>query len=120
MKSIILFSLLLLPCLVLSQDISDYGSPEERATRMTDSLQLLLPLYEGQYDDFYQLNLKYAGIIQQEVIDKNLKSWSAYYKIYQINRRKEKELLPMMNIGQQENYGKLKDKAMKRLMARFF
>jgi hypothetical protein len=122
MKYFSLLFIMLLPILITAQiDIEqEYGPPEERAKIMTDSFTYLLPLSEAQYSPVYQVNLKYAQIIQKEVFDKNLSTINAYYKIFRINNRKEKELLPLLNDQQKDNYQALKQRKMKSIMDQFF
>lgn len=107
MKSI-LFLFLFTSCLGTTLLAQDYGTPEERAEKMTIEMQKELPLADGEVDTVKALNLKYAQIIQEEVIDQNLSKWSSYKKIKKINGEKEVELRALLTESQYNNYEKMK------------
>ena len=117
---LILLSLLLGFTTTWAQSTSEYGTPEERATKMTDRMQKEIPLQAGLLDTIYALNLKYASRIQQEVIDPGMNKLSAYFKIRNINKEKEGELLPLLTTEQIAEYEKMKTAATRELMSRFF
>ena len=94
----------------------DYGTPEERAEKMTSEMQKELPLAEEEVDTVKSLNLKYAKIIQREVIDKDLSKWSSYKKIKKINGEKEVELRGLLSESQYQNYEKMKKERSKSML----
>lgn len=99
---------------------SEYGAPEERADKMTSRMREGLSLSATQADAIHALNLKYARRIQQEVIDTGMNKLSAYFRIRNINKEKEQELLPLLDQQQKEQYAKMKEEATKELLSRFF
>ena len=105
---------------IQGQSTSEYGTPEERAARITDRMKEGLSLENSQKKEIYTLNLKYAQRIQEEVIDTGMNKLSAYFRIRKINAEKEKELLPMLDDTQKEQYEQMKSEAVKELLARFF
>ena len=115
MKSITLMFLFLISfgTLLTAQD---YGTPEERAEKMTFEMQKELPLAEEKVDTVKALNLKYAKIIQEEVIDKDLSKWSSYKKIKKINGKKEVELRALLSELQYENYERMKKEQSKSML----
>ncbi|MCB0572370.1 MAG: sterol desaturase family protein [Phaeodactylibacter sp.] len=115
-----LLLLLSLPLWATAQQNKDYGTPEERATRMTERMEQALPLNPGQVTKVHAINLKYARRIQEEAIDTEMNKLSAYFRIQKINQIKEKELLPLFDEKQKRNYESLKSEAKRQAMARFF
>lgn len=115
-----IFSLLFSIQVVQAQSIDNPGTPEERAEKMTSEMQKQLPLNEEQLPTIKALNLKYAQIIQKEVLDQNLSNWSKYNKSMKINKKKEIELKPLLSETQWKNYEKLKSDAMNKAWSRIF
>jgi|UPI00059240EB hypothetical protein len=109
---------LLFSLLVQAQE--DYGTPEERANYQTDQMKEALPLYPHQIERVHQLNLKYARIVQREVIDTGMNHFSAYFYMQKLIDEKEKELFPLLSQPQVTAYEKLKSSVVKMLLARFF
>ena len=103
-----------------AQSTPEYGTPEERAGRMTGRMREGLPLRSAQVDTIYALNLKYARRIQREVIDTDMNKLSGYFRARSINQEKEEELLPLLDSRQKEQYEKMKVEATRELLARFF
>ena len=92
---------------IFAQD-KDYGTPEERAQKMTQEMAKQLPLTEAEVAPVKALNLKYAKIIQAEVIDQDLGWWSSYRKIKKINTEKEAHLKALLSESQYKNYEGMK------------
>ena len=106
---------------LFAQEIpSEYDSPEKRAQIMTDEMTIGLPLHNEQVPKIKLLNLKYAKIIQTEIIDTDLSLWSSFFKMKEINSTKEKELLPLFSKSQKENYEKMKKETRAKLWQQFF
>ncbi|MCB0549698.1 MAG: hypothetical protein KDD19_19150 [Phaeodactylibacter sp.] len=103
-----------------AQSPAEYGTPEERASRMTGKMEEGLGLRPNQIDSIHALNLKYARRIQKEVIDTGMNKVSAYFRIRSINKEKEEELFPLLDARQREAYDEMKAKATQELLARFF
>ncbi|MCH2084583.1 MAG: hypothetical protein MK226_19475 [Saprospiraceae bacterium] len=118
---IILLICLLSSSLVFSQEaISKEDSPEKRAAYITDQMVEKLELDINLKDTFYALNLKYANIIQKEIIDQDLSLFSQYHKGMKINKKKEEELLPLLSEKQKELYQSLKKENSKKFLAKLF
>ncbi len=121
MKPFIFFYFfLLLPAWAAAQQGGAYGAPEDRAGRMTREMEQGLPLRPEQVGPVHALNLKYARIVQREVVDTGMNKFSAYLRVQKINREKETELLPLLDAGQRERYELLKAAAIRKAWARFF
>lgn len=121
MKKALFLLTFIIACLSLqAQEKTDYGTPEERAEKMTTEMEKALPLTKEQVPEIEALNLKYAQIIQDEVLDKDLSMFGKYKKIRSINKKKEKELKPLLSEAQYENYDQLKAEQSKKMMAKFF
>lgn len=99
---------------------TEYDSPEKRAQIMTDEMTIGLPLSNEQIPIIKTLNLKYAKIIQKEIIDADLNLWSSFFKMKEINSTKEKELLPLFSKSQKVNYEKMKKETRAKLWQQFF
>jgi len=124
MRTLIILTLSLLVNLTLgaqsaqSKSESPYGTPKERAKLQTEKMKSALSLREDQIDKIYTLNLKYAEIMQKEVFDQGASQWSMYTKGSEINKRKEKELKPLLSEAQYKNYEKLKAETRKQVMSK--
>lgn len=117
----ILLSCLLSSSLVFSQEaISKEDSPEKRAAYITEQMVEKLELDDNQMDTFHTINLKYANIIQKEIIDQDLSLFSQYHKGMKINKKKEEELLPLLNEKQKELYQSFKEENSKKILAKLF
>lgn len=97
---------------------SPFGTPKERAKLQTEKMKSALSLREDQMDKIYALNLKYAEIMQKEVFDQGASQWSMYTKGSEINKRKEKELKPLLSEAQYKSYEKLKAETRKQVMSK--
>ena len=100
-----------------SKTESPFGTPMERAKLQTEKMKVALPLRADQIDKIYTLNLKYAKIMQKEVFDQGASQWTMYTKGSEINKRKEKELKPMLSEAQLKNYEKLKAEMRKQMLS---
>ena len=100
-----------------SKTESPFGTPMERAKLQTEKMKVALPLRADQIDKSYSLNLKYAKIMQKEVFDQGASQWTMYTKGSEINKRKEKELKPMLSEAQLRNYEKLKAEMRKQMLS---
>lgn len=119
----ILFSIVLflgLFQLANAQTLDNPGTPEERAEQMTIKMQEELDLSVGQVPEIKALNLKYAQIIQKEVIDAKLNTWAMYNHGTKINKKKEAELKPLLTENQWKKYEKLKSKAISQIWSKIF
>jgi hypothetical protein len=94
-----------------------FGTPVERAKLQTEKMKTALPLRADQIDKIYTLNLKYAQIMQKEVLDQGASQWTMYTKGSEINKRKEKELKPMLSEAQLKNFEKLKAEMRKQMLS---
>lgn len=123
MKSLIILLLSLLGTIALSAQSqqskteSPFGTPVERAKLQTEKMKTALPLRTDQMDKIYTLNLKYAQIMQKEVFDQGASQWTMYTKGSEINKRKEKELKPLLSEVQLKNYEKLKAEMRKQMLS---
>ena len=123
MKSLMILLLSLLGTFALSaqsqQNKTDnpFGTPVERAKLQTEKMKAALPLRADQIDKIYSLNLKYAQIMQKEVFDQGASQWTMYTKGSEINKRKEKELKPLLSEAQLKNYEKLKAEMRKQMLS---
>ena len=118
MKNMLLLLLLLHSISSFAQN--DFGTPEERAEKMTGEMHKAMCLSKNQKDSIHVLNLKYARRIQQEVIDTELNTWQQYRQAKKINRSKEKELLPLLTTEQRTAYETLKEAKTKEMWKRIF
>lgn len=106
--------------IVTAQTLENPGTPEERAERMTIKMQEELDLTTEQVPDIKALNLKYAQIMQKEVIDTNLNTWAMYNRGTKINKKKEAELKPLLTENQWKKYEKLRSKSMSQIWSKIF
>lgn len=124
MRTLIILTISLLANLTLSAQSSQsksespFGSPKERAKLQTEKMKSALSLREDQMDKIYTLNLKYAEIMQKEVFDQGASQWTMYTKGSEINKRKEKELKPLLSEAQYKSYEKLKAETRKQVMSK--
>ena len=103
-----------------AQDVSEYGTPEERAERMTSEMEKELPLEANQVDEIKALNLKYARIIQEEVIETELSLFGKYKKVKSINSEKEKKMMELWSKNYYKNYETLTSKHSIAMLLKFF
>lgn len=103
-----------------AQTIDNPGTPEERAEKMTAKMQEKLSLTNEQLPKVKALNLKYAKIMQTEVIDKNLSKWGMYNKGTKINKKKEVELKPLLTSVQWKKYEQMKTEATSKMWSQLF
>lgn len=101
-------------------DWDNPGTPEQRAGMMTDSMKLQLRLDDGQVPKVYALNLKYARIMQKEVVETDRNKLSKYWKGNEINGRKETELKKLLTPEQWKAYERMKSDRMKKIMGQLF
>ncbi|KAA3640309.1 MAG: hypothetical protein DWQ02_02260 [Bacteroidetes bacterium] len=93
-----------------------YDTPEKRSKIATEQMIEALPLSQGEIPAISRINLKYARIVQKQVIDPELNWWSAFFKMKEINSQREAELFPLLNDTQIRNFNKLKAKTRKEMM----
>lgn len=123
MKSLMILLFSLLGTIALSAQSqqskteSPFGTPAERAKLQTEKMKAALPLRADQIDKIHALNLKYAQIMQKEVFDQGASQWTMYTKGSEINKRKEKELKPLLSEAQLKNYEKLKAEMRKQMLS---
>ncbi len=120
MRFIILFVILLTGCFTQAQTPENPGTPEERAEKLTLRMQEELVLTTEQVPPVKALNLKYAKIMQTEVVDRELSMWTMYNKGTKINKEKEKELKPLLTETQWKKYEMMRSKAMSQIWSRIF
>lgn len=120
MKLFIVFILLFTCSFASAQSMENPGTPEERAEKLTIRMQEELTLTADQVAPIKALNLRYAKIMQTEVIDKELNMWTMYNKGTKINKEKEKELKPLLTDAQWKKYETMRSKAMSQIWSRIF
>jgi hypothetical protein len=122
MKNFIIIAFLLANLNVFAQkfDKNKLGTPEQRAKRVTDTLQVKLKLSKEQVAKIYPINLKYAKVMQKEVIETDANTFSKYWKGNGINTDREKELKPLMTPSQWRIYEALRDERKKKIFSNFF
>jgi hypothetical protein len=101
-------------------DINHPGTPEQRAKMTTDTMKIRLKLTPPQEPLIYALNLKYAQIMEKEVIETNKSSFSKYWKGNGINNKKESELVKILTPIQYKEYEKMKSEKMKKILSSIF
>ena len=124
--TVLFMSLLRILILVLSPlfasaqapSLDNPGTPEQRARTMTDSMQLHLRLRADQLAPVRALNLKYAHIMEKEVVQSKRNTFMKYWKGLEINENKEKELRPLLDQEQWKLYERYKSGVMKKIWAR--
>lgn len=122
MKWIIFMCLMTLSISSFAQQFSkeNPGTPEQRAQMMTDTMKTSLSLTEDQVPEIYDLNLKYAEIMQKEVIDTDKNMISKYWKGNEIMKQKEAELKPLLTEEQWKGYLSYKDAIKGKMLKRLF
>jgi hypothetical protein len=105
---------------VTAQTLDNPGTPEERAEKMTARMQQELSLTEAQLPDIQVLNLKYAKIMQAEVIDPDLNVWTMYSRGNKINKRKEEELKPLLTDVQWKKYEQMRAAVTSKIWKKIF
>lgn len=103
-----------------AQTIDNPGTPEERAEKMTAKMQDELSLTKEQLPKVKALNLKYAQIMQTEVIDPEISMWTMYSRGNKINKKKEVELKPLLTEEQWKKYEKMSAAATKKIWSKIF
>jgi len=116
----VLFVALLFGSAGFSQTLEDLGTPKERAAKITRQMQARLQLDSIQLPQVEALNLKYAAIAQEKIIDKGLSKWSMYLQGAKLNAKKERELKPILRPSQWKTYGQLKKQLTRNLLGTFF
>lgn len=92
------------------------GTPQQRADSLNQVLIAELNLDSNQIQSLKAINLKYAQIIQKEILDKDLGKWSMFWKGSSINKEKEKELKALFTDSQWKQYQKVKSKYRSQLL----
>lgn len=118
--TILLICLLSSSILFSQEAISKEDPPEKRAEYITEQMVEKLELDDNQRDTLHTINLKYANIIQKEIIDQDLSLFSQYNKGMKINKKKEEELLPLLSKKQKELYQSFKKENSKKILAKLF
>ncbi len=96
-----------------------YDTPEKRSAIATQQMIESLPLSEEEVPEINRINLKYARMVQKQVIDPELNWWSAFFKMKEINSQREAELFPLLNDSQIKNYHRLKAETRREMMGKF-
>ncbi len=121
MKVLIILSVaLLFGTASFSQSLKDPGTPEERAVKITQQMQASLHLDSIQLRQVEALNLKYAKIAQEEIVDQGLNKWSMYRQGTKLNAQKEKELKPLLSAKQWERYEQQKKQIVGKILGFLF
>lgn len=121
MKVIItLLAALLMGSAGFSQTLENPGTPEERAAKITLQMQEHLQLDSVQLQQVEVLNLKYAKIAQEKIIDQGLSKWSMYRQGTKLNAQKEQELKPLLSARQWEAYEQRKKQVIGKLLGLLF
>ncbi len=121
MKTILsILSLITIVQIAQAQTFDNPGTPEERAEKMTLRMKEEIPLKADQVTPVQELNLKYARIVQIEVLDQDLNMFTHYNKGLKINKKKEQELKKLLSEKQWQSYEKLKSESMKTMWSKIF
>ncbi len=83
-------------------------------------MKVRLKLSSQQEPVVYALNLKYAQIMQKEVIETNKSTLSKYWKGNGINNKKESELVKILTPIQYKEYEKMKSEKIKKILSFIF
>ncbi len=94
--------------------------PEERARIMTDSMRIYFQLSPAQTEKVAELNLRYARIMEKEVMQSGKNAFGKYTAGMKINNQKETELKKILTGAQFALYEKQKKKAMGRIWQAIF
>lgn len=117
---ILLFGAMIIGSAGFSQTLENPGTPEERAAKITLQMQECMQLDSVQLQQVEALNLKYAKIAQEKIIDKDLSKWSMYRQGSKLSSEKEQELKPLLSATQWEAYEQLKKRQTRKLLGSFF
>lgn len=114
MKNIIFVAFMLIsPSLFAQFNKENPGTPLERAQMMTDTMMVRLKLNQEQKVKIYNINLKYAKIMQSEVVDADKNKISKYWRANEINDQKEIELKPILTKEQWKSYEQIRNEKKK-------
>ncbi len=114
MKNIIFVAFMLInPSLFAQFNKDNPGTPLERAQMMTDTMTVKLKLNQEQKVKIYYINLKYAKIMQAEVVDVDKNKISKYWRANEINDQKEVELKPNLTKEQWKSYEQIRNEKKK-------
>ncbi|MBC7861337.1 MAG: hypothetical protein IAF38_00100 [Bacteroidia bacterium] len=80
-------------------------------------MNIRLHLTEIQKPRVQAINLKYAKLVQKEVIEPELSEVSKYFKFMKIDSRKSEELKKILMPEQFKQYEKMKEEAIKKIMS---
>ena len=116
----VLFVALFFGSISFSQTMEDPGTPEERAAKITRQMQARLQLDSIQLQQVEALNLKYARIAQEEIVDKGLSRWAMYRQGTKLNAQKEQELKPLLSARQWEAYEQRKKQVIGKILGFLF
>jgi len=103
-----------------AQTLDNPGTPEERAEKMTQRMEKEIPLEANQIAPVQELNLKYARIAQEEILDPGLGIFASYRKGMKLNEQKEEELKQLLTEAQWQSYEKMKSASMKQIWSKIF
>ncbi|MCA0366232.1 MAG: DUF4890 domain-containing protein [Bacteroidetes bacterium] len=120
MKNIIFLALMLICSSLFAQFNKDNpGTPKERAQAMTDTMVVRLKLSQEQKLRVYNLNLKYARVMQAEVVDSDKNKISKYWRANEINDQKETELKPILTKEQWISYEQIRNEKKRSFLFKF-
>lgn len=93
-----------------------YDTPEKRSEIATQQMIEFLPLKPHEVPAIRKINLKYAKMVEKEIIDPELNWLSSLFKMKEINKQREAELFPLFDEKQKANYQKLKARSREQLL----
>ena len=99
-----------------SQTLSNPGTPEERAEKMTEKMKATLELDSVQVQKVDSLNLHYAKMAQEQILDRNLGKLATIRQGMRINAKKEAELKLVLDDRQWKKYLDLKSESRQQFM----
>lgn len=97
-----------------------YGSPEERAQKVTQGMVEELQLSAAQKEQVHEVNLRFARRVQKEIIDTGMSFWNQYSYMKKLDKEKDEALKPLLTEEQFKNYEKLKARTLRKNWTKIF
>lgn len=98
----------------------ELDTPRERADRLTSEMIQKMSLLNHQIAPIDSLNLSYAKLMQEEVLDKDLSAWGQYWTGSKIMNRKDVEMKKVLSVEQFSAYQKFKSDVMYEILGSIF
>ncbi len=89
-------------------DAIAHGTPEERAAQLNEMMQTELDLTDEQFQAAAKLNLHYAQLVQDSVIDAPTNRLTKYNRLMRLHREKDQKLADLFTKEQFKTYQKVK------------